>query len=313
MSNRTAKPIPQSMGNLLNQYTQQTKQDRRAYLGDGLGSCAVAPNPDNNGSEHYGRYWIRFGAANDNSGNTQYGEKQKARVQEFLHFEEREGLPLRVRQSRKNGEWVIVGIDSDALVNASVNPSSYNFNRALNSLYARMLRDGRVFIPNQLNSGDTLYTVESYIGLWDGDRQFYEHGRGVSDNLDLASYIPSAGNEHLVLIAYLPYEQSYQVVSGASRTMATTNFDLAYLNDMAEQLSDYAEPKGCIRLRNAQDTVTAEDYRIDVRQWLNSRQARGFPMTISTPTTIISGYQQTYHGTLTVSNTLKLDGSLVYL
>lgn len=311
--NRTTKPIPQSMGNTLNQYTRQLRQSRAAILGDGIGSIAVAPNPDNNGTEHYGRYWIRLAIGNDNNNNTQYGEPQKARVKDFLNFEERQDLPLRVFQDGRNGEWIIASIDTDKLIAASVNPSSYNFFRILNSLFARMLRDGRIFVANQLNSNGTKYSIESYVGFWDADRSFHEHGRGLSSNLDLASYIPSAGNERLVLIAYLPYEDSYQVVSGASRTIVATAFDMTYLNTMAVQLNDYAMPKGCFHLKNAQGTVTQEDFTIDLRQWFLASRPRGFPKTISYPTTIVSDYQQLFYGTLTINSTLTLDGELAYI
>lgn len=311
--NRTANPIAQSDGKVLSQYTEQLRQLRRAYLGDGMGNLAVTPNADNNGNGHLGLYWIRFGTSNDNGGATQFGEAQKARVGEFLHFPEINKLPLRVYKSRKNGEWVIQSVDTQALVDSNINPTSYNYFRMFNSLWARMLHDGRVFIPNQLESGDKLYTIESYVGLWDGTREFFEHGRGVSDNLSLSSYIPAAGNERLVLIAYRPYEDDYQIVSGASRAIDSAAFDLTYLNAMAVQLSDYAMPKGCIRLQNAQSTVTVEDFRIDLRQWFSSARPSGFPRTISVPRTVISNYQELFFGSITVDNTLKIDGELVEL
>lgn len=311
--NRTSNPIAQTDGKVLSQYTEQLRQQRRAYLGDGMGNLAVTPNTDNNGNGHLGLYWIRFGTSNDNGGSTQFGEAQKARVGEFLHFPEIANLPLRVYKNRKNGEWIIQSVDTQSLVDSNINPTSYNFFRMFNSLWARMLHDGRVFIPNQLESGDTLYSIESYVGLWEGTRQFYEHGRGVSDSLDLLSYIPTADNERLVLVAYLPYEDTYQIVSGASRAIVSDEFDLTYLNTMSIQLEDYAMPKGCIRLQNAQTTVTVEDFRIDVRQWFLASRPSGFPRTISVPRTIISNYQELFFGSVTVDSTLKIDGELVEL
>lgn len=309
--NRTANPIAQKLGKILEDYSAQRKQEFSAVLGNGINEVSVSPNPDNNGNGHYGYYWIRLASGNNNSGTTQYGEPQKAQVDKLLHIPETQNLPIRVTRSGRNNEWVITGIDNKNLIAADVNPNSYNLFRLLNSLYARMLRDGRIFISNQLNSSGTKYTIESYVGLWDGDRQFYEHGRGLSDNLDLASYIPTADNERLVLIAYLPYENLYQVVAGATRSIDSSNFTLSYLNDMAEQLLDYAMAKGCVRLQNAQTTITIEDFRIDLRQWFQAHRPRGFPSFIAVPRTIIGNHQQIYYGSLTNDNLLKNDGLIV--
>lgn len=311
--NRTARPIPQALGETLYQYSEQRKQEFSAVLGNGIDEIGVSPNPDNNGNNNWGYYWIRLATGNDNGGATQYGEPQKANIDRLIHVPETQGLPIRVYKSGKNGEWVISGVDNKILVAANVNPSGYNLFRILNSLWARMLRDGRVFSPNQVNSGETRYTVESYVGLWDGDRMFHEHGRGLSADLDIFPYVPSAGNERLVLIAYLPYEDDYQAIAGDTRTISAANFDLDYLNDMAIQLMDYAMPKGCFRLQNGQTTVTIEDFRIDLRQWFLATRPHGFPMTISAPRTIISGYQQVIYNGLTVDSILKVDGIMLEL
>lgn len=311
--NRTANPIPQNQGEILSRYSEQTRQEFSAVLGNGVDEIGVSPNPDNNGNGNWGYYWIRLATGNDNGGATQYGEPQKANIDRLIHIPETQGLPIRVYKSGKNGEWVISAVDNRVLQAANVNPSGFNLFRILNSLWARMLRDGRLFSPNQFNSGQSRFTIESYVGIWDGDRQFYEHGRGLSADLDLISYVPTAGNERLVLIAYLPYEDDYQIVSGATRTIVASNFDLDYLNDMASQLLDYAMPKGCFRLQNAQTTVTVEDFRIDLRQWFLSTRPHGFPMTVSVPRTIISDYQQVVYGSLTVDSILKIDGYLLEL
>lgn len=311
--NRTARPIPQAMGETLSQYSEQRRQEFSAVLGNGVDEIAVSPNTDNNGNGNWGYYWIRFATGNDNGGATQYGEPQKANIDRLISIPETQGLPVRVYKSGKNGEWVISAVDNKVLIAANVNPSGYNLFRILNSLWARMLRDGRPFSPNQLNSGQSRYTVESYVGVWDGDRQFYEHGRGLSADLDLIDYVPAANLERLVLIAYLPYEDDYQAVSGATRTITTGNFDLDYINDMASQLYDYAMPKGCFRLQNSQTTVTVEDFRIDLRQWFLATRPHGFPMAISVPRTIISGYQQVIYGSLTVDSILKIDGVILEL
>lgn len=311
--NRTSNPIPQALGATLARYSEQTRQEFSAVLGNGLDEIGVSPNPDNNGNGSWGYYWIRLATGNDNGGATQYGEPQKANIDKLIHIPETQGLPIRVYKSGKNGEWVISSVDNRVLVAANVNPSGFNLYRILNSLWARMLRDGRVFSPNKTNSGGTRYTVESYVGVWDGDRLFHEHGRGLSAALDLFAHVPTAGNERLVLIAYLPYEDDYQAVSGASRTITAENFDLNYINAMAIQLYDYAMPKGCFRLQNAQTTITVEDFRIDLRQWFMATRPHGFPMTVSAPRTIISGYQQVIYNGLTVDSILKIDGILLEL
>lgn len=308
--NRTALPIPQNLGATLDRYNEQRRQDFSAVLGDGVSEIAVSPNPDNNGNGHYGYYWIRIATGNDNGGATQYGEKQKAKIDDFVNIPEWQGFPVRVYKSSKNGEWVIRGADVKALVASNVNPLSYNDFRMFNSLWARMLHDGNIYIPNQLNSGGVFFTVESYVGLWDGDRQFYEHGRGLSAILSLADYIPDAGDECLALIAYLPYEDEYQIIAGETRAIVSNLFDLDYINDMAVQLYDYAMPKGCVHLKNSQNTVTMEDFKINLRQWFLATKPHGFPMTISVPRTIISDYQQVFYGTLTVDSILKVDGIL---
>lgn len=314
MSNRTAKPISPQLARNMKPYVEQIGLETTAYLGNEFGEVPVAANPETNSTSHYGRYWIRLRTGNDNNGNAILGTPQKARKDNNLNYMiEWVGYPVRVRYDRNTGEWVIVSMDDSELLQAGIDTRSNNMFRQLNNQWFRNTRDGRVFVPSETDGGSKLFTIESAYVHWKADNSIYNLGKGISDNLDLSSYIPTAGNERLVLVGERWHDRTIQLIASATRAVTTADYSLSDVQALAIQLDDYAQPLGVFRLSNAQATVTWENLEIDLRSPFQAPQIRGNRNVIDVPVHILEKHQYLIHSTLTIESSFIVDGEVVIL
>lgn len=313
MINRTAMSLPPNATKSMSAFGLHIGQTVQAALGDEYGNIYVkADSVQVGGKQHYGQLYVRIITGEDGNGNTAYAQAQpalnKAQIPTMY------GMRVLVALNPVSGGLQIVSLDYDAAVNAGINTNAYNLLDSSNrQLFFRSLRNFRLFSPATANEDKTIITIEPLVFLYEG--VLYNGGKAVSDDIDLASSVPTAGNERLVLIAVRAHDRTVQTIESATRTISTAKYALSDLNVLAAQLDDTAMVSGAVRLADARATITESDLQYDVRQLVNVPRPRGWPYVISRHIHMLANQQETVRGSQTIEagGILELDAGSDFL
>lgn len=303
MMNRTARPLDFQNYDDYIAYALQTKQLRRAYLGDGNGRIAVLANGF--ATDHYGKVWIRFADGVDDNGATVFSQAIQASVNPNVNYTYKTNLPLLVRKSGANNRWIVEQVDQEAARNAGYNTHLLNPMSPENKqLWLRQAWDGRISAVATDTTPSSNVTVNPFLFEFDG--AIYDGGEAQS--VDLSAYIPSAGDERLALIGKRANDNTVQVVQSATRTATTTRYDLSTIAALIDEFDDYVMPIQAVKLVGGATSVYERDLHQDLRQFMNVQQPRGFPISIARHVLLIDNYRVTTTGT----HTLTENGQLVF-
>ena len=313
MINRTAMSLKPDDVQSMSAFGLHIGQTVQAALGDEYGNIYVkSGSVETGGKQHYGRLYVRIVLGEDGNGNTAYAQAQpalnKAQIP-IMH-----GMRVLVAINPVSGGLQIERLDFDAAVNAGINTHAYNLlDNSNRQLFFRSLRNFRLFPPATAAEDKTIITIEPLVFLFEG--VLYNGGKAVSDDIDLASSVPTAGNERLVLIAVRAHDRTVQIIEGATRTISTAKWGLSDLNVLAAQLDDTAIVSGAVRLADARATITEADLQYDVRQLINVPQPRGWPYVISRHIHMLANQQETVRGSQTIEagGILQLDAGSDFL
>lgn len=303
--NRTGRPLNIGSVGELAAFARHTRQRLPAYLGDGNGVIDVPANGTNH--HHLGRVYIRFASGVDSAGNTKFTQAVAARNETDIEYHI--NYPILVRYDQTSGDYIVVEADHKRLAQAGANPHSLNKNHPVSKrIHLRQIVEGNVFAVATATTDSTKVTIEPFVYWFDG--ALYSGGKGITDNVDLAAYIPTAGNERLVVVGLNYADNSVQVISGSTRTISGSKYTLSDLDTLVQQLDDFTRPHRAVRLANNASTVREKALHSDVRQFLNVPQPRGFVQVVNRHIRITDNYQELFT-TLTVEGVLQVDGLLV--
>lgn len=307
MMNRTARPLDFQNYDDYIAYALQTKQLRRAYLGDGNGRIAVLAN--GYATDHYGKVWIRFADGLDDNGATVFGQAIQASVNPNVNYTYKTNLPLLVRKSGANNSWIVEQVDQEAARNAGYNTHVLNPMSPENKqFWLRQAWDGRISAVATDTTPSSNVTINPFLFLFDG--VMYDGGEAQS--VDLSAYIPSTGDERLALIGKRANDNTVQVIQSATRTATTTLYDLSTIAALIDEFDDYVMPIQAVKLVGGATSVYERDLHQDLRQFMNVQQPRGFPNPVTRHRLIAAGYQEQVHGKLYITTgKVHIDGKLV--
>ena len=313
--NRTAKSLRVRDIQQMQEFGLHTRGTVAAILGDINGNIYVSPNANSaNSTYHYGKYWIRVRAHIDGDGFTGFSQAVPA-INQSLTLPTLAGLPLRAAIDPTNGEWVIKDIDFKRVNAGAFNTNALNLGDPANrQIWIRNIRDGKVFVPGTAaDSSETRITIEPFLFKFDG--ALYNGNKTLTDNVDLASNIPTAGNERLTLVALRANDRTVQTIDSATRSISGAKYAVSDVNTLVQQLDDYALPLAVLRLSDAQAVIREKALEVDVRQMINVPRPRGWPYRITHHTHLLANQQQTVRGSQTIEagGVLQLDAGSDFL
>jgi hypothetical protein len=210
-----------------------------------------------------------------------------------------------------NGQWQVAQADNQDSEAAGVHTGLLNNGNPTNK-WIRLRNVTRLkCLPVGTSANpSTLVGVRgnTYIDNYGDFNQFVATGT-AAQKLDLASYIPGA-NLHAVVIVWLQtFDNTLTATASTSQAttseLDTTDYQEAYDAQPAESI-----PLQAFHLGDAQTSITVADLGQDLRSFINTPQAPGFPNPVDKSTLIRSGRTVTVSGTLTVTGTLTNLGTL---
>lgn len=279
-----------------------------ALLGDGFGNIKVPSTSVNN------QYFIRFTASVDADGFVETTQAQRAYAASG-QFYDAQDIPVRVRQDPVTGAYIIEG--QDPQVSELMKISTAGLNKGIRGADDILLKNIRNFRTVESIADTTVVNNEPGIIFRNG--VFSDVKRLTSDNDDLASFIPTAGNERLVIKYWQPSTLSMQFIAGATRTISGTPYTLddvtAVVTLNNPDLTDFV-PIAAYRLADAQTNVTRKDRVFDLRQFINtsdkntgSRAQRVIESTYTIP----SDHNAYFIAPVLIEGELTIEGTMTVL
>lgn len=267
ISSRVGRPLARI--NTLEQTAlrEQSGATISGLLGDGNGNVRVLSD-DN--SENLGLVWARiYEGINPLTGTVQTSVPFRA-INNGI-FYPADNMAVRLSKNPVTGLMQVEKNDPDRAQAIGLNLNGLNpQDPAINNHKFADIRNMRTFIPTSNTISSTSISIEPYLYAYNGTIKLAE--KGQSDNIDLASYIPTAGNERLVGIAIKASDNSVQIVSGTPRTITGGSWSLSDYQELYDLLDADAMPSDIWRLHNAQTEITMSDRLLDWRQVINVPQ-----------------------------------------
>ena len=271
-----------------------------AYLGDAQGVIFVPPPDGDTSTAHYGHYYIRKQQGLDAQGNPVLSQAIPA-LNTVPNLPLKAGFPVRVRQNPATLGYVIVEIAYQAANGAGYDTRQLNLADPVH----KIIRKRQIFdlkptaIGQAPTSRETRVPIQPYPLVWDG--ALVDLGKPLANGVDLASSIPAAGLERLVLLGSRPTDQTVQAVIGNTRTIAPSDYSISDVSALVAQLDDYVMPLATYRLSDAQPAVRESDLEHDIRQLWHVQPPRGMPITLSRHFLVLDNYRITTSGSHTTA------------
>jgi len=280
----------------------------RAILGDGNSNVYA-------GKSHY---WVRQPAQTDANGVVTYGEALKIRYAGASALPEIDGLDVLLFYDHDNvlsiervdaGWFTRNDIDSRAINSAS----PYDRFVLLHNVVREMTR------PVGSSSGEdsTLITIrENPFKINDYlDWAIYGGTPRAADKPDLASYIPVADLQRLVIVWFDELTQEPKITASTPQALTTAIDSTDYDECFAQLPHNEYKPLLAVNLADAQTSIDANNVVEDLRQFVNTPRIYGFPNPIVSGQAIYirDTQQQLVFGALTVIGTLTVEGRMKVL
>lgn len=285
---------------------QQRRQARRrfgtttAILGDSNGIVSTPSDP-------IGMVRVRFDGSSDSNGNatkTAYTLVHSGVTANYLPDAGRRVIIGLDYYGRK----AILSADPVDLETAGIDPRVFNPSRRENNFIS--LRDVTRLMSRPvgtINTASTLVNVQPAIFDFYNERVVYRGTELQADKVDLSSLVPSTGYYRIAIVWVSLLDQTAYTSASDAQTIATafdaSDFEEAFLDRPFE-----AVPVQAYVLSNAQTSVDASAMYEDLRQFLNTPPRIGFPSLIQYRENIRTNYKQLTFGTITLENTLQIDG-----
>ena len=281
---------------------QRRRYRKRALLGDGNGLIRVS----------IGRVWVRVEAGMDGDGNTTYGIPTVVNSG-TAGYPVYDGAGVWLKFDN-NDELTIHAADERDMRAAGIDPQNANpmlpekAFLTLNNVVRLLSRP-----TGQASTTSTLVYVNPL--LYTDNYQDLNHYTGtprVADKIDLASYIPTAGNHCIAVLFLRTVENTIQVCTSTVQAM-TTALDLTDYQECFDAAKAETIPIQAYKLANGAAGIDIRDIGEDLRQFINMPQIHGFPNPVDRDTLIRAGQDVLHFGTLTITDTLTVAGKLTVI
>jgi len=271
---------------------------------------AVLGNDNNLIYAGLGKVWVRFRAGTDSNGNVTFAPPVKVHRGGATFFEYA-GAPVRVVYD-ENDELAIKGIDNKEAESAGLDSGLLNYG-SKTSRWLRLKNVVRLkcYPVGTADDPSTLVSVRSL--LYDNDYGDFIRIAATArqaDKIDLASYIPTAGNHAVVCVFMRTVANTYQVVSSTVQAQSS-DIDITDYQECFAQRDAETVPIQAFILSDAQTSITMSDLGEDLRQFINMPRGLGFPNPVNTHQIIRAGQTLAVPGDVTVTADLTVQGELV--
>lgn len=224
--------------------------------------------------DHLGQIYVRLpnNDGDDNDSSTYSVVREAINLSPRLNTNA-SGIPVLVKQvSRTDTRLIIQDVDIITLRDGGIDPISYNLLAQENIL--KPLRDMQDFrVQAQGNRDVTSTTIlipdnHAYAFLYGGSWRILNSDYTV----DVASAIPSAGEERLVFVYYDADADSLTYTQGTVRDIEGLTWDASDFDNASSGITANILPGAFYVLSNAEPTVTEANRQFDVRQWFTTVQ-----------------------------------------
>lgn len=224
-----------------------------------------------------------------------------------------------------DGQYYATGGTWDDMTRAGYDPSQTN-SLDRRSQYFSMYNAVELISKATSIQGATSFEVTVYPLVYEKPDGTFGIFSGTSDGtgnakLDLTAYVPAASDDQCVVVTWLnTYANTVSVTVSSDISQDTNLYTrdnlatlLGLINECAATRPVDAIPSRVFVVRGDATYIEVRDELQDLRPWLHSPDKFGFPLSIDRPFRVWAGYQQIFYGTLTVNDTLYVDGTLVLI
>lgn len=285
-------------------FQKRVKDGQLAFLGDTDGTGARVEVPD-----APGYVYARFQNVPDANGNATFSAPFLVRSGNAA-FQNYPGASVYVAVGY-NGELEIVSANYQELTRNGIDTRTLNpLHQQSKWVYLWQLTIGLCSaVANSVN-GSFLVTIKKYRHYVDNIFQTFETG-AQADKIDLAPYVPAVDMHCYAAVWVDTYANTAHVTTSTAQSLFTTLDDTDIQECVADRPPD-AIPHKLFYLSNAQGTITQQATRdVDVRQFLNTPPTWGFPNPVAYQERIHPDRQQLFAGSLVVTGSLQVLGSLI--
>lgn len=287
-------------------FKKRVKDGQLAFLGDKTDPGARTDVPDAPGF-----LYARFPGVPDANGNATFSAPFLVRAGDAA-FQNYPGASVYVAVGY-NGELEIVSANYQELTRNGINTATLNpLHQQSKWVYKWQLTIGLASaVANSVNSS-FLVTVKKYLRYSDNVFASAETGE-QADKVDLSAYMPATDMHRYATVWLDAYTGVYEVTTSTTQSLFTPVDDTDLQETVTERPPD-AVPHKTFYLANNAGTVhqNAVSDR-DVRQFLNTPHVWGFPNPVAYRERIHPDRQQLFVGSLVVTGSLEVLGSLVGL
>ena len=298
-------------------YEARLERMRREVRRKGGTLECVLGNGSGNVYADRSRYFVRYKAGVDESDRVIYSKPLPIRYNGAGAFPEAEGVEVLVQFDyddalsifRVNPNWYDrVGLDS----------RPYNPNSRVNSWLQLkyVTRWATRMVGSDSGATSTLITRRENPFFVDDALDWYDDPGTIlaASKPDLASLIPAAGYQCIVCMFWDSLAEEVLSVASTAQTVATDFDDTDWDECFAQLYHNEYVPLLALTLADNQSSIDINDYRKDLRQFINPPRIYGFPNPIAAGKAIIirSTHQEITYD-LTVIGDLTVAGDMVVL
>ena len=263
-------------------------------------------------SDRRGYVRVRYDSGSDGNNNTRKSPYLLVRSDPNANYIADAGRRVRIGIDYTN-ELAVLGADVNDLDSAGIDTRILNpSRREKNFVYLNNVTRLKSSPVGTFNTPSTLVNVQPAIFDFYNQRTVFRGTELQADKIDLAPFIPIAG-QHCIAVIWLSLldQMPYVSVSNSQSVndvFDATDFDESYLDRPFE-----AVPIQAYTLANNQSNIDVSALYEDQRQFINVPDVVGFPSVIEYRTHIRTNYRELTYSTMTLENTLNIEGTLTTL
>jgi hypothetical protein len=294
MPNRTAKPIHPRDTELYAHLSKQSGKGVRAVLGNENGVVIVPNNTNVTGdTSGWSYYYARWIEGIDEDKNTVLGETFRFRQGQAAYIPNRAGGYVWVKQDPNGSGMVAISVDDRSMIAAGIDPRQ--FNTGLGSkqqLVFRNMQNGRVITHSESTGNETKVTIQDLVYIYNG--QVKNAVRGLSNGVELSSYIPSdVTKEVLIALGLKPQDNTIEVVASAESTITTNSITMSELTTLFALHSQDIIALEVLRVQGGTTALLPRhrELGVDWRQILNVPNSSEWPVILNADRTLYANTQ----------------------
>jgi hypothetical protein len=281
-------------------FKRRVQDTQLAYLGNGAGVVEI--------HDRDGYVYARFPGGKDASGNAQFSPPFPVRSAGAA-FQVFEGCPVKVKYG-SNDELEIDSAVYQALDQAGIDTRTLNpLHQQSKWVYIWQITIGIcTAVANTVNDS-LLVSVKKHLTYYNNTFSYFETGT-EAEKIDLAPYMPAADMHRYALVWKDAYGNIGEVTTSTTQSLFMP-LDINDINEAVAQRPPDAVPYKAFVLANNGGTLTQNVQEVDTRQFMNVPQTWGFPNPVAYRERIHPDRQVLYAGSLVVTGSLEVLGSLV--